>query len=322
MKVVISIPVHEKPEVILNQIKNIKRFNEEAEIVIHISAAFYEKYSDEKLINNKKIHINPKHLETSWGNIIFAHLSNFEYMKSMGKFDYFVMHSSNDMYIKSGFLDYIYKFDCGFYVHPLVSDKSFWWPTEYALKDKQLKSILKELNADMAISSQVEGSFYRCELMDEIDTLIKKTMEQYNDRLNYPREEVYFPTIAYYKMNLKLKGNITTFSEVHVYDSMLWMPWMLKKKIKLKNTFSKKVVNFILEKLYEINYKILKKTLIYRLSVHQINMILKKENKFINKYKYLCDGVSKYPLYGGKIFSVKRVNRDIDDKIRKYISKL
>ena len=133
MKSVISIPVHEKPDVIQNQIDNINRFFPEAIIVLHVSAAYYQNYDEKELPSGKKIYINPEHLVTSWGDIIKAHVSNYYCIESLGlNYDYFIMHSSNDMYVQEGVSDYIQKYEAGFNLRYIRQKNSYWWPSALA----------------------------------------------------------------------------------------------------------------------------------------------------------------------------------------------
>ena len=109
MKIAISIPVHEKKDVVLDQIMNIKFYIENPVIVLHISKDFYENEHGDfhELKEIKNVYINPENLETGWGNILLTHVSNYYYIKGMVEFDYFILHASNDMYLKTGIEDYI-----------------------------------------------------------------------------------------------------------------------------------------------------------------------------------------------------------------------
>ena len=67
----ISIPVHEKIEIIIDQAKNFYKFFPEAMIVLHLSkgAAFsldnLKSELSKENVNN--VLVNPKQVETSWG---------------------------------------------------------------------------------------------------------------------------------------------------------------------------------------------------------------------------------------------------------------
>lgn len=80
------------------------------------------------------------------------------------------------------------------------NSKWYWYPM--AVRDEYLYKILNYLGASFSdmCNSQIEGSFYRRELFQEIVAVINKVY-RYEAVLNknkivYPREEVYYPTIA------------------------------------------------------------------------------------------------------------------------------
>lgn len=319
MKVVVSIPVHEKPDVINDQIENLKRFLDQPIIVLHISKSFYEKYKEEDICLKKDVYINPSHLETAWGNIYKTHISNFKYIYNILDFDYFIMHSSNDMYVKKGLENYISKFEAGFNRRFSWSGYSMWWPMEMANKDDILKSIMKYLGINRIVASQIEGSFYRKDLFRKIinvlDKFIYDKVESVEKSLNYTREEVYFSTIASKFIDFGNCGFPTTFSEVHRFDKWCWnlrlsFRYISKIFLPLKVVF--RIENIINDKLF--------KSKLYKINKKDIKKIVNNNNKM--SYYYLNDYPGYFCLYDGNLFSVKRVERDYNNKIRTYIRKL
>lgn len=321
MKIVISVPVHEKPEVIMDQIANFQYYVPGSIVILHINKQFYNRYSDCKLRKIKNVIINPEHLEIQWGDIIEAHISNYKYLREKEeKFDYWLFHASNDMYICKGISQYMSNYKAGFFKHYIYSDETLWWPGKCALKDKRLQEIMKQCGQTEIVASQIEGSFYRKDIMDQIfDILLNKHYDKTSD-IFYPREEVYFSTIAEKLISEKERGYPTNFSEVHQFDRMDWTIRLTVRKI-LMFFFSSIVRWYPYEIIERYLSSALFKTHFYDLRIKTIIKIKRRDIKFLNKNKYLYDGVIKYQLYSSELFSVKRVKRDFNNAVRVFIRK-
>lgn len=108
-RVLFSIPVHERPDIVRDQIENIQHFCPNATVCIHVSAAaaaqmrVFERYCD--LPN---VLVNPNSFETGLGTgILHTHVSNFEYSILQGvDFDKVVLLSSNEMPFSSCLLTF------------------------------------------------------------------------------------------------------------------------------------------------------------------------------------------------------------------------
>lgn len=322
MKLVISIPVHEKPDVIKNQIENFRKYLNNPIIVLHVSKVFFEQYSIQDLKQIYGVYVNPKHLDTKWGDIIHAHISNYEFIREIVDFDYFVFHSSNDMYIRYGFEEYIQKYEAGFNIRKVINRNSHWWPGNAAFKDIQLAKLMNICGQTMIIASQIESSFYSKNLMEHIYKILKYLNYVPSKDLVYTREEIYFPTIASSLVSWDRIGNTTTFSEVHRFDRQLWRLRNITRTLfwglKLNRWFSENMY-WKLEKVYN---DWLFKSKFYKTTVFTVRRLLLPDRKYILANSYLNDGSGQFQLYDGNIFSVKRIRRDISDPVRKYITNL
>ncbi|ADL32892.1 hypothetical protein bpr_I0142 [Butyrivibrio proteoclasticus B316] len=330
MKVAISIPVHEKPDVVIDQINNIKKYVPDAVLVIHVSSELKEYADLERFIaNENSVYMNPEHLMCGWGKIIDAHISNYKYLRSITDFDYIMFHASNDMYIRKGVEKYISQFDAGFHVHK-VFKISRWWPSVCALEDPVVAEILHLIDEDSIVATQVESSFYSRVLFDEIVETIEnaRALTAQNTRLNYEknytREEVYFSTIANHLMLERglHRGFPTTYSEVHDFDRALWkkqhVTWGIYHRLGLNKLIPRASYDKF-EKDYSDRFAEKNKT---ALTVHKVKKLIKNPSAFLKTHLFLNDSVARYRLYGEEIFSVKRVPRDINNPLRVYINEL
>ena len=289
MKTVISLPVHEALDTVINQIQNYQHFIPEVIIVIHASSFFEWDDLPEKIELQKmdNILINPDRFPTQRGNglLVDVHNSNFKFALQNIGFDYFAMHSSNDMFVKKGLENYITNYEAGFAQYKLSSIMDFvskdpilskklkaksnafdmdltkHHPAE---KDPCLTEIVKYFNIQEILGSQIEGTFYHTEIFKEIVKEIEKFYTFKDKRIPaYSREEFYYPTVA------------------------------------------SKIVNNIGSLYTFFNWK------------EPIDIDLIENIRANNQYNY---NSTIYDMTN--IFNVKRILRNTDDPIRKYITDL
>ncbi|WP_166239882.1 hypothetical protein [Paenibacillus turpanensis] len=197
-KVCISIPVHEAPDIVVDQINNLRfYYNNECVIVIHISRGFKmpdEIFSDRayNFIDMEDVIVNPYSYPTQWGDLMYLHNSNFRHACSVVDFDYFVLHASNDLYLRHGSINYIERRQNG--VSPHLFEAWHWNPIME--KDNELKKLLQYVGCKKAYLSPVEGTFYKKETFTQMLDLIDNfyCYGESNQPL-YPREEVFYPTL-------------------------------------------------------------------------------------------------------------------------------
>lgn len=327
----ISIPVHENQQVVINQIQNIEKYVPSSIIILHLSRDFEDSRELLRYIEmDDRVFLNPTRLESGWGNIMDAHISNFNFVKKNEDFEYFMFHASNDMYVLSGVESYITGYDAGFHIHKIYR-KSRWWPGEYALEDQNLKAIMADIDAKEIVATQIEGSFYKKELFEQIVNVIDGSrnnlvlQDNQTAKRIYTKEEVYFSTIAYRFLQNKEDTKVgfpTTYSEVHDFDRMLWrlqqITWGIYRRLPISWLVPKSKYDE-LEKSHAQRLAARNST---ALSISKIRNLINNRSDFLKKHSYLNDSVTKYRLYGNLIFSVKRVPRDMNNPIRIYINNL
>jgi hypothetical protein len=302
MRVVISLPVHENAEVVLDQINNIRFFVPESIIVLHISKEFtgWGNYTVADFEKMDGVLVNPMRYSTSYatGILLYLHMSNFEVASSYCDFDFFNLHSSNELFIKFGLIDYLKNFEGGFFRLKINPDTN-WSNGKAAFKDLTLKKIMTYLQISDIYGSQIEGTFYNKPSFNAILKILKKYitpeirfnmffrhdtnrggMRYFNSTLRktffqgelYAKEEIYFPTIA-----VKYAKKIGT-----PYAYLNW-----------KN-------NLVV-------------------TCEEIDDIITDAKSFIKNLNILSnDENRKYE----DLFSVKRIQRRMDDPIRQYIHNL
>ena len=207
-KIVFSLPVHEKAEIIIDTILNIQYFNPDSAIILHVSPVFpentgwlTEKQFYDVIGKMDDVYVNSEHIQTGWqgtgvSGLVSVHLSNFSYAeKAIKDFEYFVMEASNDLYIKSGLYEKLSSYDWGTsHLRPVNLDTD-WIQGKNALLDCRLKNIMDELGATQIYGSQIEGSFFRKKLFKKM-AVILEAYASCEEIVKYAYEEVYFATVA------------------------------------------------------------------------------------------------------------------------------
>lgn len=199
-KICISIPVHERPDVIYDQIVNMKKFlgTQNVAFVLHISKSYKEpwlklpfrKYHYENIEN---VFINPTSFPTQKGNLVHIHNSNFKFAKQEIPFDYFCLHASNDMYVRKGGDSYIQEKEYGIHQAP-TSPEMPWKQAIHAHQDRDLLKMMRHLKIETIYGTQPEGIFFTSELFEEMQTVIDQFYSFENSTF-YCREEIYYSTL-------------------------------------------------------------------------------------------------------------------------------
>ncbi len=312
IKIIISIPIHEAAEVACNQADNIKKYVPNALIVFHICKSYGNNEEIALLRQKENVVINPIRLETAWGDIIETHISNFLYAKDHYVFQYFLMHSSNDMYVRSGIEEYIFRYKAGFNFREIENKNSYWIVAHAAREDMLLNRIA---NGGIKYASQIEGSFYSFDIMDEIVTVLQKHMPFKKSKKPYTREELLFSTVAAKLLEQGQVGRPTTFSEVHRFDRIYQNYCINKEKI-----LGQKDGLVCIDDIFR---RCLFRSKIYRITKKDIYRIKDKDVEYIQKNGCIDDGNGINYLYdGANVFSVKRVPRNLKNRLRRFINQV
>lgn len=193
-KVAISIPVHESPAVIYNQLKNIQKFVPNSVIILHSSGSSGSHFINEVDKIAKSFpdfaFVNPIHYSTYSPNdagfvtgLSTVHSSNFQYLASQIKFDGFALNTSNDMFVRDGIEDIFNNFDCSFHV-------SMEDPANYPFQDV-LEAIRPYVTVKTAEKGSQEGFFLPAEVFKDISKIILSMDGMVK------AEEMYLPCLAF-----------------------------------------------------------------------------------------------------------------------------
>ena len=222
---IFSIPVHEKTEVVIDQIINCKYFAPDCGIVLHLSKGFdfeHSFHSRKEFLSILKtfdnVFVNPTSFDTMWADIVQTHASNFKYVSSVADFKYFSLIASNELFVRSmpEVIAPNYDISCGYSRWIDEEDNRGWH--EYVKNDVYIHRIVEYFNGDASdiCRSQIEGSVYSRKMFGEIVEVIDR-FYNFNEvaktrRVIYPREEYYYTTIAHLlKKDIRNAKNVFTW---------------------------------------------------------------------------------------------------------------
>ncbi|MBR1421553.1 MAG: hypothetical protein IJ575_10950 [Selenomonadaceae bacterium] len=209
MKIVFSIPVHERAESVFDLIENLLTYHDDCGIVLHISQSFEisSPYFSEKSFfrilstcepYKSRVIINPVRWNTTRVNggvhlFLNAHFGNFDYAcEKFGDFEYFVFAASNELYFKRGAYDIMKNYDAG--LDNLKYNN--WTQAKLAQDDLRPRRMLRELGIPDFTISMCEGSFYKREVFKKIKDILTPWIDPKLPPTGYALEEIYLPTVA------------------------------------------------------------------------------------------------------------------------------
>jgi hypothetical protein len=316
--IVFSIPIHERFEVVVDQILNFFHYNPNCAIVFHVSQGFNYKGSaltkDEftSIINEiGNVYINPETVRTGRDDIIQAHLSNFKYISSKADFMFFSLCASNELFIKEGLYNHIREYDCGVELLDIEKkENENWFSGIRALGDYELRQYLCNNGLYKFYGSHVEGSYYKKELFNSIVKGIESFYDYKKMRYAYPREEVYFTSVmkvidSHKKQNVNL-NKLFSWSRWEEMKALKVWAWDVNRLIYDSDVFSvKRVDRFLNANL--------------RIYIRQMSGLVRDEAKYLdnvkekNKYLIYLSDINDYCLETIKSWARKIV--DIKDHL-------
>ncbi len=140
------------------------------------------------------VHINPQHLFNKWGHMFHAHISNLNYaFEKIEYLDYVILMSSGDLFYKEGAPSHMTRhlFGCE---HGPVDQGWSWVPAIRA--DTTFSTLRSAAGLSVIRSGLHEGTFFRREMAEWMVQKINSIIKDWEYDNNYPKEEVFFPTLA------------------------------------------------------------------------------------------------------------------------------
>jgi len=235
-KLLFSIPVHENQNIINNQIENILNFNPNSKIILHINKNF--NIFNKDYTSYKDVYINSKRFNYSFAKgLLWIHINNFlEAINLNIDFEYFIIISSNEMFIKNGLNKYIENAKNGLQIVEFnVNNK--WHNFHKNLdEDETIKNLLQELNLKNFYGGQTEGQFYQKDIFKNISSIYLKHFGN-KELHNFETEEIIPQTIfKSFNINYSLPFTLQNYSNKIIYSEE-YIKDLIENKIIIKNNY-------------------------------------------------------------------------------------
>jgi hypothetical protein len=195
-RIIVSLPVHEQPLVVLDQVENLRAFlPPETQVVLHLSQDLGADPAEVAPLLPEGVHVNPTSHPTQWGDIAYLHNDNVRFaLRALEPFDHVLLHASNDLYFRQGAAQYIAGAEAGFFTNVVPPDTT-WPPGVAAYRDPTVAALLADLGETQIYGGQSEGSFFTTELFIEMLARMDRRY-RHGEGEHYVREEVLYPTLA------------------------------------------------------------------------------------------------------------------------------
>lgn len=318
----ISLLVHERPEVVANQVENFRRHMPSAKVVIHVSPS--ANFTPKKLNSTlrwsgfvENYIVNPQQVESAWGSIIRAHLANIELIASIAQPDDIVaFNSSNDLLCRKG-VELLLQEGAALFNRRVITQPGMWWVGETALRDDRFWALRQKIGVKHIIGSQIEGSAYPLHVVSEISRVIQRS-DVLQSSLLYPREEIFFSTLAH-GLGVQASGLPYIFSSVHRFDRILWRTLNRHRWL-----FNRTQFGLVRSLRGRLNKHIYKAESAYAINFNDVTRIASGQSLdplevYLDDYG--GDGPWKINNENG-CYGVKRVNRTLSDPIRQFITNI
>lgn len=199
-KLYISLLVHEQPEVILDQLRNFKRFAPGAVLILHLSQGFApppDFFEKARLLGG--VHFNPVSVPTNKVNLLCPHLENLQFLESLGPDaeDYVAFHASNDLLVREGLMGYLQNFTAGYFKDGILDPKRDADGAAKIALDESFTRLRERFGVKTVIWSQVEGCFFKVRHLRIAQSWIREAGMDMRVKRAYFAEEVILPTIVH-----------------------------------------------------------------------------------------------------------------------------
>ena len=200
-----SIPVHEKQDIINNQIENIFNYNPGCKIILHINPSFYDFIPQKSKYHNLFFHqtkIPYKH-----GHDLLAyHIANFNYcIEKNIHFDYFILSASNELYIQKGAIQQIQKYKNGLQIVEFKKDNTWHNFNKDLHLNNKIIELLSVINENKICGGQAEGQYFEKEIFKNISNIYLNLTNNNNELLTFEAEEI-IPQTIFKSFNIKEFG--------------------------------------------------------------------------------------------------------------------
>ncbi len=200
----ISLLVHEKPDVILDQLRNFRRFAPAATIVVHLSAGMdAPKPFITEAVGLGQVHFNPQRVVTNKVNLLFPHLLNIRHILTLGPSDtdLIAFQASNDLLVRRGLEQHVSRYDAGYFSDGYLDEKNERFFANRVRQDQSFIDLCASLKCTVLMKSQIEGLYAQVRHLSSVLNIIDAANFDMSIKRTYFAEEVMLPTLLHHVLN-------------------------------------------------------------------------------------------------------------------------
>ena len=216
-----SIPIHEKQDIVNNLIENILNYNPNSNIILHVNKSF--KNFNPKLTVFPNVYINSLSFNYQYAKgLLWIHINNFlEAIRLNINFKYFIIISSNEMFIKYGLNNYIQEYKNGAQIVEYNNNIKWHNFQKNIEKTVQMQNLLNDLKLNTFYGGQTEGQFYEKEIFQKIAYIYLKHYGT-NELSSFETEEILSQTIfKSFNLNYTLPFTLQNYSNNIIFDESM-----------------------------------------------------------------------------------------------------
>lgn len=196
-RILFSIPVHERPDLVRIQIDNINFFSPGAVICLHVAAdAAGGRDAFARHCDLENVVINPlSHDVVEAGGMLHTHVSNFQHILERGiAFDKIVLTSADELLVKPGLSEYLSTYSLG--AQTEVFDAAADWDMFRLelLNFAPIKRLLSALELPLLFGGQAEGQFFDTKAFARLSALFTAHFPM--GPCGFPTEKIIPATLA------------------------------------------------------------------------------------------------------------------------------
>ena len=175
-----SLPVHERPDILADQLANIRRFCPDAIVCVHVSPAFAgDLETFRALARAPGVLLNPRRLETVHGRGLFhVHVSNAMHaVQAHPEIAKVCLISSNELFVRSGLSSHLDHHDAGAQFEMLDPATDWHVFRKQPHTFPEVAALLRYLDLPVIFGGQAEGQFYEAGLFFEMARVFLRFLE-------------------------------------------------------------------------------------------------------------------------------------------------
>lgn len=289
-KILFSIAVHEKMEVVFDMLDNIRYYAPNSAVVLHVARDFRDEFFRYSLDLYTNVYVNPQSLITGFSDqtLFFVHYSNLVYAESKGlEYEKWSMFASNQLLVREGLESHLEQFESSGYKEKLEFDVHRYRFNQ----DSQTKQVVADFGFSIR-KQPPEGTFYsRADVLFALDNK---------------------------KMKAFFSNNLKYFIDSRFAKKRAWVSKRGKKLVRKKFGFAVRIFPNIFKRFIFASEEVIFPSIMGRSdqNIGPIYCFLDWDNNLevsVADVNLLLSGEAP------ELFAVKRVDRLIDNPLREYI---